>query len=266
MKTTMPTLLGDLAGEQEDLDLLVGEMADGAWDAVTPADGWAIRDQMSHLAYFDDVATTAIEDPGAIEPLAAAAVLAAAEGRDPMDEHLRRGRAMAPGALLAWWRTACRSFVKAAATLDPAARVPWFGPSMSPLSFVSARLMETWAHGQDIADALGVERRPTDRLAHVAELAVRARPFSYAVRGLDVPAQPVRIELVAPSGAAWTWHEDAHDSIRGPALDFCLVTTQRRHVSDTALVVDGDSARQWISIAQVFAGPPGPGRAPLSSS
>jgi uncharacterized protein (TIGR03084 family) len=135
---------------------------------------------------------------------------------------------------------------------------------MAARSFATARLMETWAHGQDVADALGVRREPTDRLRHVAHIGVRARPFSYAVRGLDVPAGEVYVALDPPSGGEpWTWNDPtAPDRISGPALDFCLVVTQRRHPADTSLVVDGPLAAEWIAIAQAFAGPPGEGRRP----
>ncbi|MDR3649635.1 MAG: TIGR03084 family metal-binding protein, partial [Acidimicrobiales bacterium] len=165
--------------------------------------------------------------------------------------------------VLAWWRDARRQMVEAARTLDARDRVPWFGPPMGALSFVSARLMETWAHGQDVADALGVTRVPTARLRHVAHLGVRARPFSYVVHGLDVPAEAVRVELTGPAGELWEWDTDAVSGfVRGPALDFCLVVTQRRNIADTALTVQGPAASQWLAIAQAFAGPPGPGRVP----
>jgi uncharacterized protein (TIGR03084 family) len=142
-------------------------------------------------------------------------------------------------------------------------RIPWYGPPMSAASFATARLMETWAHGQDVADALGVERAPTDRLRHVAFLGVRALPNSYRVRDLTVPDAPVRVELVAPSGGMWVWgDEGAADVVLGPALDFCLVVTQRRHVDDTALVASGPVATEWLRLAQAFAGPAGPGRPP----
>jgi uncharacterized protein (TIGR03084 family) len=123
--------------------------------------------------------------------------------------------------------------------------------------------METWAHGQDVVDALGQSRAPSPRLRHVAHIGVRARPFSYANRGLTMPAVDVRVELTAPDGDTWTWGESTStDSVRGEALDFCLVVTQRRHVDDTALEVRGEAAREWMSIAQAFAGPPTNGPAP----
>ena len=150
------------------------------------------------------------------------------------------------------------------AAVDPARRLPWYGPEMSPASSVTARLMETWAHGQDVVDTLGVERPATNRLRHVAHLGVRALPYSYSVRRLRQPTEPIRVELAAPEGGSqWSWGPaDAVNRVTGEALDFCLVVTQRRHTLDTALVVTGPTAQQWISIAQAFAGPAGPGRPP----
>ena len=262
---TMPELLEDLESEHAALDVLVAPLEDAAWDRPTPAAGWAVRDQISHLAFFDDTATTAMVAPERFTPMAEAALAAAVAGQDPMAEHLARGRSMTGADLLAWWRQARAAMVRAAAALPSGIRVPWFGPPMSPLSFVSARLMETWAHGQDVADALGAPRVPTDRLLHVAHIGVRARPFSYAVRDMTLPDEDVRVELVAPSGAEWSWgDEHAPSSVRGPAVDFCLVVTQRRHLADTRLVVDGAAAREWMAIAQAFAGSPGPGRAPMA--
>lgn len=266
----MPGLLADLADEHGELDAVVSAIAEPAWDSPTPAATWTVRDQVGHLAFFDEVATQAVVDPERFASRARSAIEEADRGGDPMAEHLARGRAMAGADVLEWWRRARQSLLEAARELDPGRRVPWFGPPMSPLSFVSARLMETWAHGQDVADALGVTRVASTRLAHVAQLGVRARAFSYAVRGLDAPERPVTVELVAPGGGLWSWGERPVDEgatgeeqvVRGPALDFCLVVTQRRNLADTALEVEGDDARRWMSIAQAFAGPPGPGRPP----
>src|SRR5262245_57082619 len=134
---------------------------------------------------------------------------------------------------------------------------------MAVSSMVTARIMETWAHGQDIADALGVERVPTARLKHVAHIGVRARPFAYHAHGLEAPADDVRVELTGPGGELWTWGApDAGQRMSGPALDFCLLVTQRRHRADLALEASGAEADRWLDIAQAFAGPPGAGRTP----
>lgn len=264
---SLPELLADLADEHDDLDAMVNGLDDAQWARPTPAEGWRVGDQLGHLAFFDQAATDAIVDPARFADRARSALESASGGADPMAEHLARGRAMRGAEILSWWRVARAGFLEAAGGLEQGVRVPWYGPPMSPLSFVSARLMETWAHGQDVADALAVQRVPTRRLVHVAQLGVRARRFSYAVRGLEPPGAPVQVELEGPGGELWAWDEDAAagQRVQGAALEFCLVVTQRRHLDDTRLVVEGDGARHWMSIAQAFAGPPGPGRPPSLS-
>src|SRR5664280_817439 len=186
--TTLADLLVDLDAEYDDLRGVVDGLGDTApeWDLPTPAAGWAVRDQISHLAYFDDAGRLAMVDPDAFARTVEEAMAMASRG-DPMEVHLARGRSMGGDELLAWWGGAHRAMVEAFAVADPSVRVPWFGPPMGVLSFISARLMETWAHGQDVCDALGVERMATTRLRHIAHLGVRARPFSYLVRGMEVP-------------------------------------------------------------------------------
>ena len=250
----MQQICRDLAAEHADLDGVVANLEAADWDRPTPADGWSVRDQISHLGYFDRTAVLAARDPAAfarsVERLVAGGV----------DASVEPGRAMTPPELLSWWRDGRVELVSVLETVDPSIRVPWYGPPMGARSFATARLMETWAHGQDVVDALGLERAPTERLRHIAHIGVRARPFSYAVRGLDVPSRPVAVVLTGPAGDRWVWAEEADESISGPALDFCLVVTQRRHPADTDLQAHGELAVEWLSLAQAFAGPPGPGR------
>jgi uncharacterized protein (TIGR03084 family) len=228
---------------------------------MTPAEGWAVRDQVSHLAFFDERALEALTDPDAFAKGLEALM---SDPRGPsalMEEHLSRGREQPGEDVLGWWRDARGDLHDALRGADPAGRVPWYGPPMSTVSFATARLMETWAHGQDVADAMDVTRLPTARLRHVAHIGVRALPFSFSVRGLPVPTEPVHVQLRSPDRDVWTWGtDDADDRVTGNALDFCLVVTQRRHRDDVRLEIEGPVADEWMSIAQAFAGEPGPGR------
>ncbi|HSR87002.1 MAG TPA: TIGR03084 family metal-binding protein [Streptosporangiaceae bacterium] len=259
MPADFGVLIEDLAAETAALRTIIDPLADADWQLPTPAPGWTIADQVSHLAYFDEAAVTSATDPDAFRAEfarltdgGADADMIAAELR-----HLNRVQ------LHDWFGRARSQLLSVFGNLDPAARVPWFGPPMSVASAVTARLMETWAHGQDIADTVGARREPTHRLRHVAHIGVGARAFSYVAHGLPVPAEPVRVELVAPSGELWTWGPaGAADVVTGPALDFCLLVTQRRHRADTAVVAQGPVGQQWLTIAQAFAGPPGSGRVP----
>jgi len=249
-------LLEDLRAEQADLRTLV-EGAD--LDAATPARPWDVRDAIAHLAGSDAEAAKAATDP---ERFLAELPAVAADIDGFLTGQLTDRRTLPPGQLLKSWQAGFDAMTAAFADLAPGTKVPWYGPPMSPASFATARLMEYWAHGQDVADGLGVVRTPTARLRHVCHLGVRTRGFSYVVRGLPVPAGEVRVELSAPDGGTWEWGPAGGDAVTGPALDFCLLVTQRRHRADLDLVAHGPLADAWLDVAQCFAGPPGPGREP----
>lgn len=258
MADSMAAICDDLTAEHAALDAIVAPLSEAEWKRDTPSVGWTIQDEIGHLEYFDGTATLALVDPEAFNASVEGLLAHLGEG----DPTLREARAMRGAELLDRWRAGRATLLDELRRTDPKSRVPWYGPPMSAVSFATARLMETWAHGQDVVDALGVSREATDRLRHVAQIGVRARPFSYVTNGRNAPDGEVRVELLAPSGEVWTWNESATDRVTGDALDFCLVVTQRRHVDDTGLVVEGPLAEDWIAIAQAFAGPPGSGREP----
>jgi uncharacterized protein (TIGR03084 family) len=256
----LAAVVADLSAEHDDFDAIVDGLDDG-WDIPTPAPGWTVRDQIGHLAFFDGQARSALEDPETFAAMVDGLRSSPDDVEGWMDDSLEETRRLDPAELIMWWRGERAALLTALAVAEPSRRVPWFGPAMSTVSFATARLMETWAHGQDVADALGVVRLPTRRLRHVAHIGVRALPFSFANRGLAAPTAPVRVELDSPEHDAWTWGpEDAVDRVSGPALDFCLVVTQRRHLDDAHLQIEGPVATAWMPIAQAFAGPPGAGR------
>jgi uncharacterized protein (TIGR03084 family) len=249
-------VVSDLAA----LDSIVASLDLASWDRPTPCDGWSVRDQIAHLAHFDQMAALAITAPARFQDdvTAAFADLRAYEGR-----YIERGRCLVPERLLAWWRATHAALLTALKAAGGRPRLPWYGVSMSPVSFATARLMETWSHGQDVVDTLGIDRVHTDRLRHVAFLGVRTRANGYLARGLAPRTEPIRVDLVLPSGAPWSGGDArADERITGSAVDFCLVVTQRRHVADTTLRVEGAAATEWMAIAQAFAGPPGAGRKP----
>lgn len=259
-------IVADLAAEHEALDAVVAPLDDSQWALPTPSPRWSVADQIGHLAYFDHTAAVAMADPDEFARLFDELWGAAAGGDEGVDElTIGWARRLSPEELLGEWRARRRRLLDAADGLAEDARVPWYGPSMGAKSFVTARLMETWAHGQDVVDAVGAHRRPSDRLEHIARLGVITRGWTYANRGEEAPDGEVRVELVAPSGRTLTWGpEDAVERVTGGLEDFCLVVTQRRHVDDTGLVVDGAAARDWLEKAQAFAGPPTEGPMPGS--
>lgn len=257
--TDATALLADLQAESSSLDALVAGLDLAGLGTPTPAEGWTIAHQLAHLAWTDRWSLLSCRDGDLFRAQALALFTA---GSSPVDAGAAEGVGEDPAALLARWRSGRAELAAELASAAAAGRqLPWFGPPMKAATMATARLMETWAHGQDVADALGVTREPTGRLRHVAHLGVRTRGFAFALHGLPVPDAPVRVELTAPSGELWEWGPvDAADSVRGPALDFCLLVTQRRRRDDLALLATGPVAAAWLPIAQAFAGNPGKGR------
>ena len=247
-------VVDDLVAEQAELDALLSTLDDAAWDTPTPAVPYAVRDQVFHLAVSEELAALALRNADAF----GRRLTQLLGDLDSLEtSSIARARDMTSAALLKWWRDQRGLVVDGLRRTPDGERVPWITGAMSATSFATARLMETWAHGQDVYDGLGLPRTPTGRLRHVADLGVRTRGFSYRNRGLEPPTTDVRVELDAPDGDTWSWGEPtAADRVVGPAVDFCLVVTQRRHVGDTGLVATGTTADEWLSIAQAFAGPP----------
>ncbi|HWC82444.1 MAG TPA: TIGR03084 family metal-binding protein [Pseudonocardiaceae bacterium] len=257
--TDLSALLADLTAESAELDTLVAPLGPDGWRRATPAPGWTVAHQIAHLAWTDRAAAIAAADPDEFGNVVTAAL---ADPTGFVDAAAEAGAQAEPAEILRDWRAARTALADALAATPTGTKLPWFGPPMSVASMATARLMETWAHGQDVADTIGVTRPPTDRLRHVAHIGTRTIAFAFTVHGLPVPEDPFRVELTGPNGDLWTWGpEDAADRISGPALDFCLLVTQRRNPADLAVRVAGEQAWQWLPIAQAFAGPPGTGRA-----
>ncbi|MFC8846440.1 MULTISPECIES: TIGR03084 family metal-binding protein [unclassified Micromonospora] len=250
----------DLTDESGQLDALVAALPPGDWARPTPAPGWTVAHQIAHLAWTDHVALLAATDPGAF----LASVTSAPDPTRLVDAGAADFLAP-PTELLTRWRAGRSALADALADVPAGEKLPWYGTRMSAASMTTARIMETWAHGEDVADALGVTRAPTVRLRHVVHLGFRTLGHGFAAHGRAVPAVPVRVEVTAPGGVWVHGPADAADRVTGPALDFCLLVTQRRHRADLDLVATGPVADAWLDVAQAFAGPPGAGREPAGA-
>ncbi len=258
-------LLEDLRAEGEDLDRLVADLPPARWATATPAPGWTVAHQIAHLAWTDRRALLAATDATAFGR-EAEELLARSGAAGFVDEGAEDGARRPVPELLNHWRTGRADLLTVLAAQPSGARMPWYGLPMSAPGMATARVMELWAHGTDVADALGVRRAPTARLRHVVRIGVRARDYAYTVHGLEPPAEPFRVELTAPDGEMWVHGpQDAAQRVTGDALDFCLLATQRLHRDDARVRAEGPDAERWLSLAQAFAGPPGAGRAPAGA-
>ena len=235
------------------------------WAVDTAAPGWAVATQIAHLAWTDEVSLCALRDP---ESFVTRYLDEAVQ--DPLgyvDAQAHRMSRLPGPQLCQQWRDGREAMVRALEQADPAVPIPWFGPPMRPKSMATARLMETWAHGTDVADALGDRLEATDALAHIARLGVRTRDFAYLMNDPPAPAEEFRVELTDAGGGVVSFGPvAATERVTGPIEDFCLLVTQRIHRADTALRAEGPQADHWLDIAQAFAGLPGAGRAPGSRS
>lgn len=253
----------DLLDEYRALAAFCATLSPDEWNRVTAFYGWTPWDEIAHLLYFDETALVSVTEPErfALEANELSARMAAGE---EISVIARTNYGALDGtALLARWSSAHETLVEKLAFADPKARLGWYGPSMSARSFATARLMETWAHGQDIWDVMRLRRPSSLRLKHIAHLGVSTFGWTFVNRGLPVPQSTPFVALTATDGSTWTWGDvtSAH-RVSGSAEEFCLVVTQRRHVCDTALKYTLGPAAAWLAIAQCFAGPPADGPAP----
>jgi uncharacterized protein (TIGR03084 family) len=255
---TAEHLVAELRAESDDLDELIADLEAARWSTPTPAPGWTIAHQIAHLLWTDRVALLSATDEAGFNVVLGEAAL------DPTGFVDRAAEELAttpPRELLADWRHTRAQLHDALVGVAAGRKLPWFGPPMSAASMATARLMETWAHGLDVADALGVRRPATDRLRSIAHIGVRTRDFAFAVHGLTPPTETFHVELTAPDGSTWSWGpDDAAQRVTGSAEDFCLLVTQRRPRGELTVIAHGADAETWLTIAQAFAGPPGAGR------
>lgn len=253
--------LAMLERESEELDAVIAELGPESWQLPTPSPGWSIADQIAHLHWTDRVSALSVTKDPEFDVLLAQ--VASGENPHLIDEQAHALANQPAGELLAAWRDGRKRLREALGGADPSVGIAWFGPPMRPMTMVTARIMETWAHGLDVFDALGIEKPAGPSLAAVASIGDRTRKFSFINHGLDAPAEEVKVELSLPGGESVEFGPaSASDRVVGTAWGFAAVVTQRRHLDDVELRAEGTVAQTWMSIAQAFAGPPttGPAR------
>lgn len=262
MAVSLRALIQDWYDETLALEAVLYPLAAEDWDLPTPALGWDIRHQVAHLIWTDEALVLALSAP---DDFAALRTRVLADTGGTVNAAAAFGAGAATDVIMRRWVAGQRRAAKILERADPTRRVPWFGPPMGAAAAVTARIMETFAHGQDIRDALGIQPVRSSRLRHIAHLAVAARAYSFQVNNMPVPPDEIRIELTS-EGETWTWGpENAAQRVVGDVLDFALLATRRRHPDDVSLKTTGDIAAMWATVMQAYAGPPGQGPSPLSS-
>ena len=246
----------DFRDESEALYELLQPLKDEDFERVTQFKKWTINDVLTHLHMWNWAADLTLKDSAAFEEFLQQVVSYAANGtiREFENEWIK---GLKNRELLNEWHAFCLAMSDRYAAADPKVRVKWAGPDMSVRSKITARLMETWAHGQEVYDSLGTKRVDKDRIKNIAMLGVNTFGWTFACRGLEAPGNAPYVKLTAPSGEFWEWNEPSEENrVEGSATEFCQVVTQVRNLADTDLKVKGEVATRWMAVAQCFAGPP----------
>ncbi|GAA2597100.1 TIGR03084 family metal-binding protein [Actinomadura fulvescens] len=258
--TDLHEVFSDLTAEGDELDKVLAGLDADQWRTPTPAPGWTIAHQIAHLSATFRMAGLSAGDPRAFEALVARL---GPDFNANVEAAMAPFLAEAPATLFARWQTEKKTATTALAAVPPDQVVPWLVRPLPPAILACAGLMELIGHGQDVYDALGVQRTWTDRIKHLVGFAVLVKEFAYTERGLTPPPDEFRFELTLPSGTAWEFGpEDAAQRVTGPAADFCLLVLRRRHRDDLDIEATGEVADAWLDIAQAYRGPAGEGRAP----
>jgi uncharacterized protein (TIGR03084 family) len=253
-----PDAYRDLVADGDDVEAMVAGLSPAQWSLPTPAPGWTVQHQVAHLAFVAHLAALSAGQPDAF---AAHAADAKANFQAAVDAALAEYMTLPTDELLARWRLERNAAAVALAAVAPGATVPWLATPLPPSVLAAAGMMELFGHGQDIADALGIRREFTDRIGHLAWFGTRTRDFGYHAHGLTPPTEEFRVEVLAPSGITWQFGPaDASQRVTGPAVDFALLVSRRRHRDDLSLRADGEQADRWLDIAQAYRGPAGAGR------
>jgi len=246
----------DFKYESDALYTLLETTSDADMARRTGFKGWTLNHIIGHLHMWNWAADLSLHDRDAFTKfyIKAGPAVQAKDLRSFEESWLAglQGRE-----LLETWRKFYLEMAERFVTADPRSRVKWGGPEMSVRSSVTARLMETWAHGQAVYDSFGVTRQDTDRIQNIAVLGVNTFGWTFINRKLEIPETVPYVRLTAPSGVIWEWNDaSSANRIEGSATEFCQVVTQTRNIADTGLQVSGDGAQHWMMIAQCFAGPP----------
>jgi uncharacterized protein (TIGR03084 family) len=254
----------DLRAEADEFYTFLTTLGDDDWRRPTEFKGWTAWDVVAHLHFYDQVSLLSLGDEEAFAERRRVLLATFAKGTTNAEIARQEYGEWSAAELLERWIQGCRAMAQQLGESDPKRRLPWFGPDMGVRMFTTARLMETWAHGQEVYDLVGALREPTDRLKSIATIGVKTFGWTFVNRGLEIPGPPPYVRLRAASGEIWEWNEPSErECVRGDALDFCHVVTQGRNLVDTRLEVVGEVAHRWMSIAQCFAGgsvdPPKPG-------
>ncbi len=245
----------DFKNECDAISAILTPLSEQEYARPTLFKGWTISDIVAHLHLWNIAADLTLTDSKGFAEFGGKAMAGLQKGQGHIELQNGYFGGKTGRALFKDWATFYPVMAKRFADAAPERRVKWVGPEMSAASCIIARQMEHWAHAQAIYDVLGLTRVNGARLKNVAHIGVTTYSWSFKVRGLTPPLPKPYVKLTAPDGSLWEWNEPQDDNwVEGSAEAFCQVVTQCRNIGDTELMMAGETAQQWMQIAQCFAG------------
>jgi uncharacterized protein (TIGR03084 family) len=239
-------ILSDLVAEQQFLDQSLQRIPNKIWDTVTPNEPWTVRDTIAHLADFEELGADAIAGGNLVKEWQKASDLEGMRQRA-----IQRGREMRFQDVIEWWRGARAKVVEPLSHMNGDDRIEWIVGDMSARTFATFRLMETWMHGLDIYDTLGLEVEDTPRIRHVCWLGWKTLPYAFKQAGEHY--EPIRIEVIGPGYAKWIYGPaDSDQLIKGSASEWARLAVRRASPGETRLKVSGEYAEKAIEHAQAY--------------
>lgn len=251
----MEPVLDALRAQHGELAGLLAPLGDDDWRRPTPCEGWDIADVVVHLGQTDALALASLAGRFDRHLEEVAAGLTGAESIDDGADLMvvqERGRPAAE--IRDEWTANAAALDDVLAGYDLHARVRWVAGELSARTLAATRLAECWIHTGDVADALGIELAPTERLQHIARLAWRTLPYAFARDGRELHG-PVAFELRSPSGETWSFVPDDPPAtvVRGDAAELCGVAGRRLDPRATGLRAEGPDADAVLALVRTYA-------------
>ena len=245
----------DFYNENKELYAILDSLSDKEFKTKTLFKNWTFNDILRHLHIWNYASNLSLSNNKEWEKFSiqAKSLITSSNNLREFEAFFLNG--IEGKKLLEIWKNFYTEVTHNFKNEDPKRRIKWVGPDMSVISSISARHMETWAHGQAIYDSLGIKRKSKDRIINIVIIGNNTFKWSYLVNKLKVPIEIPYLKLIAPSEIIWEFNDPKNSNkIEGSAEDFCKVVTQVRNIKDVNLELVGNISKEWMSIAQCFAG------------
>jgi uncharacterized protein (TIGR03084 family) len=250
----MQEIVAAVSEQQAELAGLLDGLDEAGWSTPSSCAGWSVADVVLHLAQTNEMAIGSAQGDldGATMRLTEGLAPAAGDIDDGAALMVAHQRGAPTAELHERWLRSSTDLRAALLACDPGDRLTWVAGELAARTLGTTRLAETWIHTGDIAQGLGIELEPGERLWHIARLAWRTIPYAFQREGLEPPG-PVAFRLIGPSGDRWSFGDDAPTTVSGSGYDLCRVASRRVPVSATGLTATGPHGESVLALIRTWA-------------